>query len=367
MNAQLADVVPLLEAVYRVEQPTGDWLQGVLEASRPLLDRGLGVHGFRFEPNDHGHYEPHDPLCLGATDSWMQAWRANWWERWIVPLDDQAIRKAVSFGPCSYATHLWAAMAAEIPTYAEFLSRLAHEGYGHVLTQYADTSATSDQPALFYPDSFNLVAVDSSCVATVLLANLERPQTSAVSVDEYELWGRVAAHIAAGSRLQRALASGHASQPPPPDAVFSPDGKLHHAQGAAQEPEARDLLRNAALRVDRARTRQARRSAESSLSLWRALYDEQWSIFDQFDADGRRFLIVRRNTAKTDPNAKQSAREQQIQTLVTLGHSNKAIAYELGLSVSTVSSHVSHLKRRFGAKTRAELIRAMHTRAGHPS
>jgi two-component system response regulator NreC len=101
--------------------------------------------------------------------------------------------------------------------------------------------------------------------------------------------------------------------------------------------------------------------------MWRALYDEKWSIFDQFDSDGRRFLIVRRNSPKADPTTNLSAREQQIHTLVTLGHSNKAIAYELGLSVSTVAAHVSHLKRRYGARTRAELIRAMHTRTGQLS
>ncbi len=46
------DLVGILEAAYRVEQPEEPWLAGVLDAARPGLDDGLGVTAYTYEASN---------------------------------------------------------------------------------------------------------------------------------------------------------------------------------------------------------------------------------------------------------------------------------------------------------------------------
>src|SRR4051794_20392973 len=49
------DIVGVIEAAYRVEQDEHPWLGAVLEASRPLLDRGLGLLGAIYDVSEPAH------------------------------------------------------------------------------------------------------------------------------------------------------------------------------------------------------------------------------------------------------------------------------------------------------------------------
>lgn len=348
------DLVPLVEAAYRIERTAAEWVRGLATAAMPALDRGAGLHVFRIE-RDGNRLRPVDPVCVGAAPSWAEAWRETWWDRWIAPLDQPSLASAISFGACSYATQLWAAMAEQIPTYADFLARLANDGFHHVLPTFAG-GATQGSPRPFYPDSFNLVAVDTRGSATVILANLTTPARSVLTPEDVARWERVAAHIAAGDRLRRRASRARSGE----DAVLAPGGKLLHAEGDARAPDARAALRDAARRVDAARKQTARGAPEDVLELWQALYDGRWSVFDRFDSDGRRFLVARRNPQPDGPQLTAlTTRQRQVATLVAMGHSNKAVAYELGIATPTVASLVRGVKQRLGASSRAELVRAL--------
>ena len=50
-----------------------------------------------------------------------------------------------------------------------------------------------------------------------------------------------------------------------------------------------------------------------------------------------------------------TAREREIQGLITTGMSNKLIARELGISDGTVKIHVKHLMRKLGARSRLQV------------
>lgn len=52
-----------------------------------------------------------------------------------------------------------------------------------------------------------------------------------------------------------------------------------------------------------------------------------------------------------------SAREIDVLRLLTLGHTNSEIAEQLYLSVRTVETHRSHIQRKLGLRSRAELAR----------
>jgi len=85
----------------------------------------------------------------------------------------------------------------------------------------------------------------------------------------------------------------------------------------------------------------------------------RWSLVDRFDSDGRRFLVARRNEPDVrDPRA-LSPRERQVAAFAALGHSNKLIAYTLGLSASTIATHLAAAMRKLAVRSRVELARAV--------
>jgi DNA-binding CsgD family transcriptional regulator len=143
------------------------------------------------------------------------------------------------------------------------------------------------------------------------------------------------------------------------EAVLEPGGRLLHASGPAVAKTAREALRTAAVAQDRARTRRRTRDGAKATELWWALVAGRWSLVDQFERDGRRFLVARANEPEAAPRAALTHRESQLAGFAALGHSIKMIAYELGLSPSSVSRSLTTVARKLGARSRVELIRAM--------
>jgi DNA-binding CsgD family transcriptional regulator len=61
-----------------------------------------------------------------------------------------------------------------------------------------------------------------------------------------------------------------------------------------------------------------------------------------------------------------SRREKLVVSRVAAGHSNKRIAYELDLAVSTVASYVARAAAKLGARSRIDLVRAhVEMNVGH--
>jgi DNA-binding CsgD family transcriptional regulator len=174
-------------------------------------------------------------------------------------------------------------------------------------------------------------------------------------VSDYEIrraphrsrWIRVAAHVAAGLRLRRKLHVADSSHEAiEPQAVLTPSGRVEHATGTASMPSARERLRTAALAADRARGPLRHKDPDEALQIWRGLVAGQWSLVDWFDTDGRRYVIAHENAPlASDPRA-LTERERQVAGFAALGHSNKVIAYELGLSPSTVGVLLARAKKK---------------------
>jgi FixJ family two-component response regulator len=80
-----------------------------------------------------------------------------------------------------------------------------------------------------------------------------------------------------------------------------------------------------------------RSNENEPLDLWQGLVAGRWSLVEQFDSDGRRFMVARRNDPQvTDPRA-LNMRERQVLAYVAIGHPAKLIGYALGVSPSSVS------------------------------
>ena len=129
--------------------------------------------------------------------------------------------------------------------------------------------------------------------------------------------------------------------------------------------------REAVTSVDR--MRRTRLSPEEVPSAWCALYEGRWTVVESVERDGRRFLVVRPdapfrdgargsvaevagNRPPTPPRL--SAQEARVLAALGKGYSNKLIAYELGVAISTVSTLLARAARKLGCKTRIALAEA---------
>lgn len=177
-----------------------------------------------------------------------------------------------------------------------------------------------------------------------------------VSSCNVNLLARLSSHLAAASRLRRRLAG--SSPLESADAVIEPTGAIVHAARGAKLREAREALSAATRRLERLRGPVRRRDPEQAARQWKALVQGRWSLVDQFETDGRRYLLAQSNEAPAAAVAFLSDRERQVVALAALGHANKMIAYELGIAISTVGVLLGRAARKFGATKRAALLEA---------
>lgn len=335
-------ILRVVDCAYDLACDDDAWVAGLADALTPLVDSGAGVHAFRFDLR-HGGLA--SPVFAGGEDDWRASWREVWWDGLMRRLPGETLRTMVEFGPVSHTTELWAATAAAIPTFEEFLVR----GGRDAIPTLGAASA-----GLRYPDSLNVVARDTSGVGVAFCANRETVVTAAVPKRTRTLLERLVAHVASALRLRRARASEHALDDA--EAVVDARGGLVHA-APELAPIARGALRDAARKVLAARRVPADRGPDV-LELWRALYGGEFSLLDTFDSDGRRFVIARRNAPGAPSSETALApRQRRILALLAGGCTNKLIAYELGLAPATVAREIGRLRTLLGAHTGSELVR----------
>ena len=185
-----------------------------------------------------------------------------------------------------------------------------------------------------------------------LFLNTPLLESREIGETERRRWLRIAAHLGAGLRLRISFEEATA---PEPDAVLEAGGKLHHASGFAQSTRAREYLREAVERRERARTGKQRSDADAALALWEGLIAGQWTLVDRFESDGKRYIVAHRNDPELGDPRGLARRERQVAEYLGHGCSLKEIAYSLGIGVSAVSNSASRAARKLGLGGAAEL------------
>jgi len=195
--------------------------------------------------------------------------------------------------------------------------------------------------------------------ATVMVSGLSH--RGRLRPEERERYLMLGAHVKAGYRLRRRLRdAAEKLDAPTGGAVLNEDGRVVHADGEAQQGEARAELEHCVRLIERSRTGKGEREADA-LSVWRGLVAGRWSLVEQFDADGRRYILAHQNPEGiVDPRG-LSDMEARVTGLAVRGHSNKLIAYHLGIAEGTVASHLHQAQRKLGVRDRVELVRTLGT------
>lgn len=120
--------------------------------------------------------------------------------------------------------------------------------------------------------------------------------------------------------------------------------------------DATDELRAAALALCE-RTAQAPSPERFAASVWRGLLTGRWRLLDSFERDQRWYLVARR-CGDDEAHPPVTEREEQVLALAARGHANKFIGYELGLSTSTVATHLRRGLDKLGVRSRTALAAA---------
>jgi DNA-binding CsgD family transcriptional regulator len=316
-----------VDAAYQLDGSTADWLRKIIQCARPALAPDLGV--------------------IGGTVR-LQA------DRGPTFTSDLVTTEGVPAGVADFIrTHA----NEHTPDYVEaaIVSRAtldtassAYERY-HAPARFRDFEPLDPLRRLGVHDQLAVQSYDATGHGCMLLASFAR--VTDPPRHRSARWARVMAHVCAGLRLRDDLAA--------PEAVIEPGGRIVHAEDAAKPGAAREALRDAALTIDRARSRAGARDPARALSDWNALVSGRWSLVETFESDGRRYLVARKNDPKVDYPRALSERERQVATYAARGHSNKYIAYVLGLSRSTVSTHLNSALKRLGVRHAGELAAVM--------
>lgn len=324
-----ADLIGVVEAVYADAGDDTAWLRGIIDASFPIVDVGLGTLAYTFIADPKAGVSIIDASATGAYGA---------------ELLESAYCMQAEAGPramVAFQSQVSLLTEVAIPPHVDddFIERHFKRlgGIGNA------------------EDVLGIVAADSSGKGVVLSSF--RPGKSRLSPAFRHRWQHVVAHLASGMRLRSA------AERPSDEAVLDGGGKLYDAFGKATSRDAQLALRQAARAIDRARVRRSR-APEEALEAWHALVDARWSLVDRFESDGRRYLIARPNPPRPPPIRPLTARERAVVALVALGRSNKLIAYELGLSVGTVGNYVTRAQQKLGMTSRAALIRMFHAALG---
>lgn len=313
------DWIDFVESAYALEPDLDTWLARLAACAAPLLDEGFGLTAlaFRFEPGRvaiegagaHGGPPGLREIALAANREAPS------------PAMDALYRTRVPVGTISEAFP---------PAHVEVIRRSSGG---------------------LFQDALGLVAHAGAGRGVSITAPLARSRCT--TAPERARWKRAALHVAAAHRLRHALAS-IGLEAPSVEAVLDPSGRVADARASAKPLGARDLLREAVRRSERARGSE-RRDPDTALDLWEALVRGRWSLVDHFDSDGRRFVVAHRNEPSGDDPRGLATRERDVAELLGQGYAPKEIAYALGLARATVDAALGRARSKLGLRSHAEL------------
>ncbi len=321
------DVLDVIEKAYRFDLGPTEWLRDLAVSVYEQLGAGNGLLGFYYRIRDDGRVQLGDDVQLDLPAPPPVPMKDA-----LESLPPMFVRK--SFARCECTTQSQAA-DDEMKELVAPIMQAAEAAFG-------------------WRDIVMLGGVDPTGYGVYLGAWL--PERTRLPPRVRATWSRVAVHIVSAYRLRRRLDALEHLGPDRADAVLTPHGRVEHARGEAEERDARQALRQAVREIETARGRLRRNDPHVAVDSWKGLVSTRWSLIDHFDSDGRRYVLARRNDPVVAGLEALTDRERQAVGWAALGHGNKLIAYEMGISPSTVGVLLHRAARKLGAGSRAALI-----------
>ncbi|MFO0612542.1 MAG: LuxR C-terminal-related transcriptional regulator [Polyangiaceae bacterium] len=341
------DVLSILDVAYDVAQPTSDWFGSVSNVIEKQLGDGLGVIAFRTDlRNDKQIVTP------ALRRNTLEPYTGRWIDA-MLGLPEAVLRQLLLHVSYSYGVQSTQVARLKLPLYMEHevetWERFGPDFLAVALSELGGSKATDS----VWFDSLCLNCMGTDGVGCQFVMPRQDVYVDRTPPETVEMWRRVIAHVANAYRLHLRL---RAADQLEPEVVIRPNGKIEHAADTVKDSVGVEALRQAVLDADRARSKERSDPARAT-ELWSALVEGRWSMVDQFEHGTRKYVIAYPNDPQT-LRVELSHREEQVAGYVAMGHSNKLIAYELGLASSTVATHVAKLTAKLSATSRAALVAA---------
>lgn len=323
MKHGFRDWIGLVETAYLLDGTAEDWIARVLHRVEPLLDAGFGQTATLIRVS---------PPRIAVENLVIRG--PNEYEKFVrgimAHLRWPELRATLSLGSVTSTT-------SEVvyplhPSVAELVERSTDGRFRDIL-----------------------MVVCSSCSDRALF--LASPLVERRSVDprKRQRLNRIAAHVGSALRLRSAIAEFDLDDTGKVEAIFKPDGTVLDARGAAAASSARELLRSAVRRSERARGPLRYEEPDDALALWEALVAGRWSLVDRFDTDGARMVVAVQNAPEVRDPRGLTPVELNAAVALGQGRSAKEIGYTQGISVSAVNNTLTGVKEKLGLSSRADL------------
>ncbi len=324
------DYLTIIEAAYAQVESDREWFQGIADAARPVIDAGMGVCVYSYDASDPSRLKLDNFADSGSPEGWREAAQQA-----VMMLPPEAVK--VFYGGDPPAA-LLSTLQRKIPLPPAGTQRLAEFGMH---------------------DAIGIRGHDPSGHGLLLTATGLGPMRLAPKAKA--ALDRVAAHLASAWRLRRAAPG--AARPEDAEAILEPSGKVAHATEPLRNKRSlAPLVEALERRASMTSTRKL--DPESALELWRALVAGRWSLIEHEERGGRRYILACKNGPEVAAPQALSPLERAAIAYASWGHSNKLIAYELGIAPSTVSRLLSTALRKLGLRSPAELTRFFNPATG---
>lgn len=309
--------VSAVRAIYAIDEPEeGAWLSRVLEKVRACVPGATGGFAYTYDIG-------------GPAEGWTIAH----------PIVDDA--------PPKLADHIFAAFrGASADERRRVLPKLGPSGtFSAVTGQTLAVYGAREASRWAMQDAVHVNALDADDRGVLVSLTIAAPRTLAPL--EKRRYSMLAAHLAAARRLREAARR-------EPDLTFDARGRLVHAEPGHERTTPR-LREHVRAWVRQGAGGERGTPGDAVLASWSALVDGRYSLVDRFESDGRHFLVAHENPPNVrDPRGLTKA-EAAVAAFVRRGHPLKLVAYELGLSIGTVSGLLARVFAKLGVRTRGEL------------
>ena len=314
------DLLRIVESAYAPEQSTQAWLEGILHSAMPF-DLGAGTCCYAVRMERDGSSTPLGMASHGAID----------FEPMVRPdgLPPDVVR------------------VAHTPAAGLLDSRVDLPK----ILRRCQSTIPQIEAAIHRSVPSMQIAIAGDHRHVLVLAFCADSRHKRLPERTRRLFPMVIAHLAAAARLRGRQSAAGA------DAWLSPSGHVLDARGAAKEPAHRRLLTSAVQQSERARGPLRRTSPEEALKIWRGLVKAEWSLVDTVERDGKRFVLARKNRPDVPRQVALTDTERAVAYFAAAGHAQKYIAYELGISASTVAHHLQSALLKLGLRSRIDLAR----------
>ncbi len=316
------DWIGILEAAYALDQADDAWLGGMLGAASSCLDEGMGMVAFLYDASDAETLRVRQMASAGVSPPRLQAYFRVSEELAAIP----------GFLARTYRSLLCGTMSELEKVEYDWREAALACGVG-------DTLAVN-----------GLDPSGQGCLLGVFL-----PQETTLRPPRRQLLGYIATHLANAHRLRERMRA----SAPSPVAELEGSGEAFEPAAGGDERVTGPLAR-AAGAIASARGPQRFAEGGAAVAGWQGLVQRRFTLVDAPEPARRhRRMLAFENPPQIAGFAALTDREREVAAFLTQGHSTKVIAYELGISDSTVRVLLRRVRHKLGVDTRADLLAAL--------